>query len=117
MLSVNLLPERMNDDMVRYLVLFSTPEDTEAFDRHYREVHIPLVKALPGLRRYAVGHSPAPVRGEPYHLVTASEWDDMTALKEAFGSPEGEATARDVANLAGPGKVRSTIFELEEVDL
>ena len=47
-----------NDDMVRYLVLFSTPEDTEAFDRHYREGHIPLVKALPGLRRYVVGHPP-----------------------------------------------------------
>ena len=41
----------------------------------------------------------------------------MTALKEAFGSPEGEATARDMANLAGPGKVRSMFFELEEVDL
>jgi uncharacterized protein (TIGR02118 family) len=46
--------------MVRFLVLYDQPEDPEAFDRHYREVHIPLAKKLPGLRRYA------PCRHAPY---------------------------------------------------
>ena len=36
--------------MVRFIVLYDKPEDTEAFDRHYREIHIPLTKKLPGLR-------------------------------------------------------------------
>ena len=103
--------------MVRYLVLFSTPDDPEKFDRHYREVHIPLIKALSGLRRFAISRTPAPVRGEPYYLVTTLEWDDMAALKAAFASPEGQATGDDVANLAPPEKVRSMIFELEEMDV
>ena len=33
--------------MVRFLVLYDTPADPEAFDRHYREIHIPLAKQLP----------------------------------------------------------------------
>ena len=36
---------------VRFLALYETPADPEAFDRHYREVHIPLGRRLPGLRR------------------------------------------------------------------
>ena len=38
---------------VRFLALYETPTEPEAFDRHYREVHIPLARQLPGLRRYA----------------------------------------------------------------
>jgi hypothetical protein len=30
--------------MVRFLVLYDTPEDPAVFDKHYSEVHIPLAK-------------------------------------------------------------------------
>ena len=101
--------------MVRFLVLYNSPPEAEAFDRHYREVHIPLAKKLPGLRRYTVSRNPAPVRGgEPYYLVAELDWDDMAALQRAFQSPEGRATAQDVSNLAS-GAVQSMIYELEDV--
>jgi uncharacterized protein (TIGR02118 family) len=35
-------------------VLYDRPDDPEAFDRHYRDVHIPLARKIPGLRRYTV---------------------------------------------------------------
>ncbi len=38
----------------------------------------------------------------------------MAALQQAFQSPEGRATAADVAKLASHG-VHSVIYELEEV--
>ncbi len=102
-------------DVVRFLVVYETPRDRAAFDLHYREVHIPLAKKLPGLRRYTVSRNAAAVRGgEPYYLVAELDWDDEAALKAAFASPEGHATARDVAELATDG-VRSMIFEVEEV--
>ncbi|MGW4774078.1 EthD family reductase [Nocardia sp. NPDC004278] len=101
--------------MVRYLVLYATPKDPAAFERHYCESHIPLIKVLPGLRRFDFGHSPTPGRGEPYFWVSSLEWDDMAALKAAFTSPEGEAAARDVENLTKPDMLRSMIFEFEEV--
>jgi uncharacterized protein (TIGR02118 family) len=53
--------------------------------------------------------------GEPFYLVAELDRDDMDALRAAFASPEGQATARDVAELAPDGRVRSMIFELEDV--
>jgi uncharacterized protein (TIGR02118 family) len=101
--------------MVRFLVLYDRPQDVQAFERHYRDVHVPLAKQLPGLRRYTVSRNVAPVRGgEPYFLVGELEWDDMASLRRAFESDEGKATAADMQNLAKDG-VRSMVFELEDL--
>ena len=101
--------------MVRFLVLYNQPDDTEAFDRHYREVHIPLAKKLPGLRRYTTGRQPVAVRGGgPYYLVAELDWDDMAAMQEAFHSPEGQAAAADVPTFASGG-VQSMVYEFQDV--
>jgi uncharacterized protein (TIGR02118 family) len=103
--------------MVHFFVAYEQPSDVAAFDRHYFDVHVPLAKRLPGLRRYSVSRNPTTVRGpEPYHLVALLEWDDMDSLRQDFASPLGQETARDVDHLATlcPG-IRSTIFELEDL--
>jgi uncharacterized protein (TIGR02118 family) len=51
--------------------------------------------------------------GGSFYLVAELEWDDM-AFRQAFSSPEGQATAADVPRFAGD-RVRSMIYELEEV--
>jgi uncharacterized protein (TIGR02118 family) len=100
---------------VRFLALYETPADPEAFDRHYREIHIPLVRRLPGLRRYVVGRDLAPVRGgAPCYLVAELEWDTMEQLRAAFASPEGRATADDAARLQELASVRSMIYTADE---
>ena len=38
----------------RFTILWSKPKDVDAFERHYREVHVPLAKKMPGLRRYTL---------------------------------------------------------------
>lgn len=102
--------------MVKFVVLWSTPNDPVAFERHYRDVHIPLGKQLPGLRRYTIGHHTTAIRGgEPYYWISELEWDSMDALQKAFQSPVGLATAEDVANLARYADVRSLVYEVEEV--
>jgi uncharacterized protein (TIGR02118 family) len=98
----------------RFLALYETPADPEAFDRHYREIHIPLGRRLPGLRRYAVSRDVAAVRGAPYYLVAELDWDTMDELRAAFASPEGRATAADAARLQERVPVRSVIFAVEE---
>ena len=103
--------------MVRFLVLYTEPNDIEAFENHYREVHIPLAKKLPSLRRYSLSRNTAPISGgDPYYLVAELDWDSMEDIKKAFQSPEGRAAAEDVANLErlSPG-VHSMIYELEEI--
>jgi uncharacterized protein (TIGR02118 family) len=100
----------------RFIVLWGTPQDPGKFDRHYREVHIPLTKKLPGLRRYTLSRNAAPIRGgEPHYLIAELDFDDMAALREAFRSPEGQATAADVASLAAGASVHSMVYELEDV--
>ncbi len=99
---------------VRFLALYETPADPEAFDRHYREVHMPLARRVPGLRRYVIGRDVTPVRGGPYHLVAELEWDTMEELRAAFASPEGRAAAADAARLQELTQVRSMIFTVDD---
>ena len=103
--------------MVKFIVLWNTPEDPVAFERHYRDVHIPLVKQMPGLQRYTIGRVPTLRGGEPYYWIAELEWDSMDAIQRAFQSPQGQATAQEVDSLAlstGTG-FRSMAYEVEEV--
>jgi len=100
---------------VRFVVMYGTPSDIDAFERHYNEVHIPLAKQLPGLRRYTRSHEPAPVRGEPCYLVVMLDWDDMAALEAAFESEIGRRTAEDATNLARYATMRAMILRLNEL--
>ena len=100
----------------RFLVLWGRPRDAAAFERHYREVHIPLALQIPGLRRYTISRDITPVRGEDgYYLVAELDFDDLAALQAAFQSPQGQATAADVANLAQHAAVKSMTYLLEDM--
>jgi uncharacterized protein (TIGR02118 family) len=100
----------------RFLALWGQPDDPTAFERHYRDIHVPLGKKLPGLRRYTFSRGASSVRGgDPYYLVVELDFDDMDALRDAFQSPEGKATAADVASLAEHAEVRSMVYELEDL--
>jgi uncharacterized protein (TIGR02118 family) len=101
--------------MIRFLVLYKQPTDVEAFDRHYRDIHVPLAKSLPGLRSYTVSRNTALVRGDqPYHLIAELDWDDQAAMQQAFGSPLGRECAQDVDELAKVcPDISSLIYEVE----
>ncbi len=98
----------------RFLALYKTPADPEAFERHYRQVHIPLLRQLPRLRRYTVSRDVTALHGAPYYLITELEWDTMDELRAAFASPGGRATAADAARLQELAPVRRMIFTAEE---
>jgi uncharacterized protein (TIGR02118 family) len=103
--------------MARFLVLWGTPEAPDFFEHHYREVHVPLVKKLPGVRRYTFSRDTRPVRGDLYYRIAEVDFDDLTALHQAFASPEGRAAASDVKTLSSTAgaQVRSMIYELEDL--
>ncbi|MCO5973364.1 EthD family reductase [Actinoallomurus soli] len=110
--TVDPAPERP----ARFVVMYDTPTDVDAFERHYDEVHIPLAKRYPGLRRYTRSHEPAAVIGEPCHMVVMLDWDDMAALEAALGSEIGRRVAEDATvNLARYATFRGMILQLDEV--
>ncbi len=102
--------------MARLVVLYNTPRDPAAFDRHYFESHVPLAKTIPGIRRYDVSQGPigAPAGPSSYHLIATLTFDDVAAIQAAFASPEGQAAAADVAGFA-TGGVEMLIFEDREI--
>ena len=99
--------------MVRFLVLYNMPEDPAEFDRYYREVHIPLAKKLPGLRRYTISRDMALLRGDAFYMIAELDFDDRAALQAAFESPEGQAAAEDVPKFATGGS-HSMVFDIED---
>jgi uncharacterized protein (TIGR02118 family) len=98
--------------MAQILVLYNTPADPAAFDRYYRDVHLPIAKKIPGLRSYSISSGPAQaLAGTAPHLVAILTFDSMADLKAALVSPEGQATAADVPNFASGG---ATLLIYEE---
>ncbi|WP_414089433.1 EthD family reductase [Rhizobium sp. BR 314] len=81
----------------RMVVIYRTPKDPEAFDRHYFDIHVPLAKKLPGLRSYEISHGPiaVPVGSSDIYRIGTLYFDDLAAIKMAFASPEGQAAAAD----------------------
>jgi len=88
--------------MVKMLVIYKTPKDIEAFEKHYWNVHIPLAKNLPGLKKYEVTRSPITVVSgdKNTYLIATLYFDSMGAIKEAFASECGLACAKDRRILA-----------------
>jgi uncharacterized protein (TIGR02118 family) len=102
--------------MARFVVMYDTPSDVDAFKRHYDDVHIPLAKQYPGLRRFTRSHEPAAVIGEPYYMVVMLDWDDMAALRAALGSEIGRRVAEDArTNLTRYAAFRGMILQLDDV--
>lgn len=104
--------------MARMLVIYKTPEDKNAFDKHYFEVHIPMAKKLPGLRKYDISKSPIiSITGDvETYLIGTLHFDSLDDIKEAFASPQGKACAADRRILVpDEDNIQIYLFETEEV--
>jgi uncharacterized protein (TIGR02118 family) len=102
--------------MAELVVLYKTPKDKAAFDKHYYETHIPLAKKIPGLRKYAVSQGPVatPAGPSPLHLIAILTFDGVADIQAAFASPQGQAAAADLPNFA-TGGAELHFFETREV--
>lgn len=102
--------------MAKLIALYKKPADAAAFDAHYFSTHVPTAKKVPGLRSYEVSTGPvaSPQGDSGYHLVAILGFDSLAAIQAALGSPEGQATAADLANFAQAG-VELLMFDTKEV--
>ena len=102
--------------MAKLLALYKTPADPAAFDRYYFSKHVPLAKHIAGLRSYEVNAGPigTPQGESSVYLTAILTFDSMAALQQALASPEGQATAADLANFAQAG-VDLLVFDTKEI--
>lgn len=99
------------------VVVYKTPSDVDAFDRHYFGVHVALAKKLPGLRKYEVSAGPITTLGSAAdtHFVAVLHFDSLAAIRSAFASPEGQACAADRRKLATDEGIQTFLFDSKEV--
>ncbi|MCP5280946.1 MAG: EthD family reductase [Rhodoferax sp.] len=91
--------------MAKLYAIYQQPADAQAFDRYYYNTHVPLAKKIPGLRSYEVtrGDVMGMAGKHGVYLVATLGFDSMAAIGAAMASPEGQATAADLANFASAG--------------
>jgi uncharacterized protein (TIGR02118 family) len=102
--------------MARLLVMYRTPKDPVAFDKYYFEVHVPIAKKIPGLKKYEVseGRVATPMGQSDFHLIAILHFDDAAGIRSAFASAEGQAAAADVPTFA-TGGADMLLFDSREV--
>lgn len=90
---------------VSLIVHYATPDDSAEFERHYLEVHAPLVERVPGLQSWSSARVVAAADGgdtSVYRIATLL-FADQDALQTALATPEGRATAADYQQIAPAG--------------
>jgi uncharacterized protein (TIGR02118 family) len=68
------------------------------FKRHLREVHGPLARKLPGLRKYMQNYPAEDVqrKAPPWDAIVELYWDDRDTMEAAWKSPQGAASDADL---------------------
>ena len=88
--------------MVKLVAMYKHPSDKNRFDDHYKNVHAPLARKMPGLRKLEVSRCFGSPTGEPrYYLMAEMYFDDPEAMFAALKSEEGKTAAKDVMGFAG----------------
>jgi uncharacterized protein (TIGR02118 family) len=104
--------------MARMIVIYRTPADPAAFDKHYFEVHVPMAKQLIGIRKYEVSKGPIVAlagASDPY-LIATLYFDSLEAIKAAFATELGRACAED-RRLLAPNEADVQMFLFNDQDV
>ena len=103
--------------MYRLTVLYGHPEDPEAFDKYYEEVHLPLARKMKGLKGWTIGKCEPAVPGEtaPYYMIVGLFTPTREDMEAILASPEGQAAVADVPKFATGGF--TFMFDKEQVIL
>ena len=75
--------------MTKLLALYKKPDDEQAFLQHYKQVHMPLVRQVPGLSKAVVNRVVgSPMGGEaPYFLIAEMHYPDRETFEPPWRRP------------------------------
>ena len=91
------------------------PED---FEKHYFEVHVPLVRKLPGLKKYRVSKArPSKTRKVPFYRMAEVYWEDVEGIRRMASSPEISKVTKDEGFYSKVTDLVEFVCEEQEVEL
>jgi uncharacterized protein (TIGR02118 family) len=103
--------------MIKTVTLLKRRPDltSEEFHRHWREIHGPLVLALPGVLRYVQCRPLASIEGQPDVDGIAEVWySDVSSMRAALDSGAYVTLIADEVNFMGPSTKESIFMTVEE---
>lgn len=88
--------------MVKMVALYRRPDDPDSFMQHYRQVHLPLARRMPGLRKVEINHffQADGTKSDPF-LMAEMYFDSREVMLASIRSPEGKASGKDLQSFAG----------------
>jgi uncharacterized protein (TIGR02118 family) len=91
--------------MTKLTILYGYPEDPEAFEKYYHEVHLPLAGQMKGIERLELTRfRPGPDDLRPaYYRMAELYFSDDDQLRATVDSPEGRKAIEDFPNFATGG--------------
>ncbi len=97
---------------VTFVLYEKTGMDRADAQKYWRDTHGPIVKTIPGVRRYVQQHAVAAPEGEiPFLGVASLYFDDQEAFTAATGSPGFAEAIADIPNFADPDRVSTAFVE------
>ena len=90
--------------MVKVLVLFGNPIDPQAFDRHFEQLHQPLLAEVPGLDELHINRVSGAAKGDsPFYLIAELWFASEEAMQGGLNSELGQRMAQDFGSFASGG--------------
>ncbi len=91
--------------MIKLTVLYGNPTDTAIFEDYYSNKHMPVAVTMKGFEKVEyTKFLSAPDGSQAAYYRMAEFWfQSPDVIKATMSSPEGQATAADLANFATGG--------------
>ena len=90
---------------IKFTVLFGQPTDAAAFERHYLSVHLPLLRAVAGIRRIELARPLPQEKGvlPSHHRITELWFDSLEQMTAVTHSADWRQVLDDVPKFASGG--------------
>ncbi|PWK17767.1 EthD family reductase [Xanthomarina spongicola] len=91
--------------MYKLTVLYGHPTNAEAFEKYYKEKHLPLASTMEGVDKLEVTKLLGTPDGQKadYYRMAEMYFSSVEQMQETMASPEGQATVNDLSNFATGG--------------
>lgn len=87
--------------MFKLIAIYKIPNEKDAFEKHYNEVHAPLAAKVPFLKELRMNKVFGTPRGaSDIHLIAEMLFQNKEDFQKAMGSSENMACGKDVMSFA-----------------
>ena len=87
--------------MFKLVAVYKVPENKDAFESHYKEVHMPLTVKIPRIKEVRMNRVfGGPMGKSELHLITELCFVSKEDFKAAMSTPEAMASGKDAMSFA-----------------